>query len=630
MVACRKQYMFGRAMGQWRKGTRELPGLNRQWDRGGKEEEQERSGAEEKSEEEKEVNDKDEKDEHHLLSAVAEIQQFAHATRARTRGATPRTKQMKEEQSVVESEASDESQDDIDMSDDDSTTPSKSSRNQPWSNVQEDELPPGKLRSEYRRCRHTCGCKGRTSGDKRAVVNKHGRRNHEKSESQHANCDRRYTCYRLFGSLKQNGEGQAEADEDHESEEDESEWSEEEQEEDERGERRQPAYAVNVVQGVAMEDDSARPVFGPPFPLPAAPSLYRPSSVLAHSGATSASSTHPPSLYTSSTAPTGIRMAVVQSLLDLGPSATQQRQVSAARATEWMRWKDDNERYEETIRTLRTQLATMTDSQQEWQRKEEGWSREREEMKARIEELEAKVRQLKRSATDKKKERKNSRGGAEFAFAAPVAPQSPKLMATYPAIPMSTSSPRPVGETAPLYHSPSSAFAAVGRGQLAATTSQLPAAHPFGSYWPPPPLSSTQLFPQAPYPLAGLWSQPFPAPQTPFRNSGQQQQQQQTMHSSPAAMTVSGFPSPMSTLSLAAQPVQRIIQTSAQTQQSPFTTSFAATTPANTTTAAMPAITLSPAAVGHADDSQQAGLPVRDRVQMEVHTTEKKRSKLVE
>lgn len=572
VVACRKQYMFGRAMGQWRKGTRELPGLRREPDR---EEEEESEEEEAKTVEEKEGNERrDEKDEPMMQDDTAGAEPFVHATRARTRGAT-RPKPVKEEQKAAADDES-ESDDDEDMSDD-TDTADQPSRSQPWSNVRADELPPGKRRSEYRRCRHTCGCKGRTSGDKRAVVNKHGRRNHEKSESQHPDCDRRYTCHRLFGNLKQNGEEEL-LEEEEEDEEEESEWSEAEEEEEDETE--QPQYAMHTVPAAAMGDDSTRPVFGAPFPLPAAPPLYRPSSVLAHSGATSA-----PSLYTPTTAPAGgTRMAVVQSLLDLGPSATQQRQVSAARATEWMRWKDDSERYEEMIRSLRTQLATLMERDAEWHRKEAAWRSEKEELKARVKELEAKVKQLKRSAAGGRKKEK-----MEFAFASLVAPQSPMLMATYPAIPMSSaSSPRLSADPAQLYHSPSSAFASVGRGQPAAASPQLPPAHPLGPYWPPVPLPSSQLFPQAPYPLPGLWGQPYPLPQAQFRGGLQQSTQQ-------SVMAGQGFASPMTTLRLAAQPLQPIAQqTSAAPLLSPYS-SLAAATVAQTTAAAMPAITLPPA-----------------------------------
>ena len=287
VVACRKQFMFGRAMGQWRKGTRELPELHVERDTDSKEGKD--VGEAEANGEEEEAEGKGRQDDESQQASrdeVAETEPVLYATRARTRSA--RRRSLTEEKETVVSETSDESEEDVDMSDD--TEPaSQTRRHEPWSNVRADELPPGKQRSEYRRCRHTCGCKGRTSGDKRAVVNKHGRRNHEKSESQHPYCSRRYTCHRLFGNLKVNGEDEQQEDDEEDEQVSESEQSEEDEEEEEKNESEQPQRALSVVQGVAMDEDGVRPVFGPPFPLPAAPPLYRPSSVLAHSGVTSTS-----------------------------------------------------------------------------------------------------------------------------------------------------------------------------------------------------------------------------------------------------------------------------------------------------------------------------------------------------
>ena len=226
---------------------------------------------------------------------------------------------------------------------------------------------------------------------------------------------------------------------------------------------------------------------------------------------------------------------------------------------------------------------------EQWHRTEEGLLKEREQLQARVKELETTVRQLRRSAaaSRKKAERQNNRGATEYAFASPVAPQSPMMLATYPAIPMSSSSPRQTREAAHLHHSPSSAFAAVGRAQQAAAATQLPPARPLGPYWQPPPLPSTQLFPQAPYPLAGLWTPPHIVPY-----GGGQQQQQSALHST-TAMAGQGFPSPMSTLSLAAHPVQPIVQPST----APLLAAYTAVTSApaaEPTAPAMPAITLSP------------------------------------
>ena len=598
MVACRKQYMFGRAMGQWRKGTRQLPGIDR--DRDTDTNEKEEAEEEEQGEEEKEngVNEEAEGENAEQRGALekAEADQYVHATRARTRGATVLSRQQKEQK--LATAPSDDSDDDTDMTDS-SEAASQSTRQLPWSNVRADELPPGKQRSEYRRCRHTCGCKGRKSEDGRAVVNKHGRRNHEKSESQHPGCTRRYVCHRLFGSLKPSGEAPLpdDGDEDEDEEGSESEWSEEDEEEEEEEKESEKEYESKhehrALKAADTAEKAVRPVFGPSFPLPAAPPLYRPSSVLAHSGATSMSSLHAPTLYASTTASAGTRMAVVQSLLDLGPSATQQRQVSAARATEqWMRWKDDSERYEETIGGLRAQIARLMERDDEWYRKEERWTREKEAMTAKVKELEAKVRQLKRSAA-KGGKRHNSRSDMEFTLATPVAPQSPMLMATYPAVPVSSSSPSLAGESGQLYHSPSSAFAAVGRAQPAAASPQLPPAQPLGPYWPPGPLPSAQLFPHAPFPFAGqLWGQPHVSPPASFYGSPQHQQSSALQSS--VAIAGQGFPSPMSALSLAAQPAARP-PSAALTNM--YTTSSASTRTTETVRAVMPAITLSPAAV---------------------------------
>ena len=591
VVACRKQYMFGRAMGQWRRGVRELPGLQRS-----SEEKQQAEGSAGESEEEKEGGAaRDEQKELSSRDDERDTEHVVHATRARLRSFN----EAKDELTTVATPASDDSQDDTSHMSDDSDASAARTRRQPWDNVRADELPPGKRRCEYRRCRHTCGCKGRTSEDGRAVVNKHGRRNHEKSESQHVHCDRRYGCFRLFGNLKQSGDAEMRSAEEEgegedESDEDESEWNAEEDEEVEE-DCKQTEEAVG-----------SRSVLGPAFPLPAAPPLYRPSSVLAHSGGTTSTSSLYPSLYSSSAAPAGARMSVVQSLLGLGPSASQQRQVSAARATEWLRFKDEADKYEDVIRVLRAQLAAADGSEEEWRRREEGWRTERAELKAHIRKLEAQASpQQKRGGVDRKRSRRNScgggdRGGVEIAFAASVAPQSPMYLPTYPAVSMaspSTFSPHLSGAASRLYHSPQSAFAAVGRGPPPATAPQLLPAQPLGPYWPSAaaaPLPSSQLFPQAPYPLQmpGAWMPParYPQPSTPFFGSSQQQQQ-------PAMLGAAGqgFPSPMSTLGLAAQSNHSIAQPIA-VPLLPAYRPFTALTIAESTSMAMPAITLSPAA----------------------------------
>ena len=524
-------------MGQWRRGARQLPDID------GPGQAEEKEAGTERQQGQEEEGDEDEKSEAEAEKKEAKentgqlgveqdsttSQQHVHVTRARTRGATAQPKEEQKTNSTQfssDDNSQDESEDDVDMTSDTDTT-AKPTRSQPWSNVRADELPPGKRVSEYRRCRHTCGCKGRKSDDHRAVVNKHGRRNHEKSESQHPNCGRHYACQKLFGNLKQTGEEEPQQDEDDDEGEEEEEESERSEDEDEEEEEEKRGHVAGVIGATAMEeDDGLRPMFGPAVPLPAAPRLYRPSSILAQSRTASSTPIHPPALYTTTTAPAGTRMAAIQSLLDLGPSASQQRQVSAARLTEWTRWKDERERFEDMIRTLRLQVAELTERERGWQRKEEGWVKDRQMLKAKIKELEAKVEQLKRSAAAKGG--RNSRADTDIPVAAHTAPPSPMLMHTYPAIPIQAASPGQARDTTrQLYHSPSSAFAAVGSAQQATGSPQLPPARPLGPpYWPQASLPSTQLFPQALYPLTGLWGgPPYPPPHIPFRVTQQHQLQ---------------------------------------------------------------------------------------------------------
>ena len=285
-----------------------------------------------------------------------------------------------------------------------------------------------------------CGCKSRGGGSLiQAVLNKHGRRNHEKARSSHPHCSKAEPCWKLFFALK-SGEGRVDAqwrgaagaeddDDDDDGDEDEDEDEDEpeqaaagsgDEQHDSDGRDEQPVSALREREEEQDVDMGGQRVFPAPrmtdiSPLPhrllAEPILPGPPLFPSYRRV----STSPPPLAAQQPAagataalPSARVNTAVQSLLHLAPSLSP----PAARRQRTHAWELDElrERVERSRGEVEAMNATMAYMQRERQQKEAEWKQQRDAWKTERAQLDRRIAELESSVSRADSNRQRRRG----------------------------------------------------------------------------------------------------------------------------------------------------------------------------------------------------------------------------
>ena len=336
-----------------------------------------------------------------------------------------------------------------------------------------------------RRCRHLCGCKGRGASNARsAVLNKHGRRNHEKSCSSHPNCSTRQPCYKLFANLR-NGQGEVHLHtvlhSDHspqaQSSEEEGEDDEEEEEEDKASgddgeknslnhcharalvevERAERAASMQTEEGVAEGRTPA--LLSSSYQAPPSLSLPHPQHLASYRRIPSFSPPRRFALRTPPALPLPVhRLTAVESLLHLAPSISagdEQKQQPSTAAAELADLREELRRARGEVDAMNATMAWMQrdrmEKEEQWKAKEAAWAEEKAELDQRILTLQRQL-DVGQGGQEVKAEKGNG-------HALQGAPPSPLVMPTPVLPPWPCTSPAPPTRPSQAFtHAPSSPF----------------------------------------------------------------------------------------------------------------------------------------------------------------------------